>query len=84
MNYSFMEFTSTVLYQNELTYYNVLTQDGCTFKARLINNKDLPFTEAPKEVVLEKRGDEWVGNANEDILYFLRFDINQRLKHASL
>ena len=81
MNYSFMEFTSTVLYGEELNYYNVLTKDGCTFKARLLSDKLLQNNSAPKEIVLEKNGDQWTGNADDAILYYLRFDINQRLNN---
>jgi hypothetical protein len=78
-----MEFTSTVLYNEELTYYHVATRDGHTFKARLLSDKGDAAAQPPKEVVLQKNGDQWECNADEDILYFLRFDIDRRLKASA-
>ncbi len=74
-----MEFTSMILYGKDLTYYNVATRDGQTFTARLLQYNGSPYTAPPKEIVLQKEGDQWCGNADEDILHFLGFDINRRL-----
>jgi hypothetical protein len=78
-----MEFTSTVLFNEELTYYNVATRDGQTFHARLLAAKDSLTAQPPKEVVLCKKGDQWECNADEDILYFLRRDIDRRLQEKA-
>lgn len=72
-----MEFTSTVLYKQQLAYYNVLTRDGKTFIARLLNGK-LFSLQPPHEVVLEWDGNQCKGIADDDVLYFLRFDIQKR------
>jgi hypothetical protein len=75
-----MEFTSTVLFNEELTYYNVATRDGLTFHARLLAANESLAAQPPKEVVLCKKGNEWECNADEDVLYFLRRDIDRRLQ----
>jgi len=75
-----MEFTSAVLYNQELNYYHVATHDGHTFRARLLSCFDSSTAQPPKEVVLEKRGDQWECSADEDVLYFLRRDIDRMLQ----
>lgn len=75
-----MEFTSTVLYNEELTYYNVATRDGHTFHARLLAANESLAAQPPKEVVLQKQGDQWESSADEDVLYFLRRDIDRKLQ----
>lgn len=77
-----MEFTSTVLFNEELSYYNVATHDGHTFKARLISENSSSTAQPPKEVVLEKKGDQWECNADERISYYLRFDIDRKLNEG--
>ena len=72
-----MEFTSRVLYNTDFTYYNVLKLDGEKFKARLLDGVESTL---PKEIVLEKNGDRWVGDADETILHYLNFDINKKLE----
>ena len=74
-----MEFTSTVLYQQEMAYYNVLTNDGLTFKARLLSQDgDQAFF--PKEIILQRVNHQWVGNADEDLIHYLTFDISRMVK----
>lgn len=75
-----MEFTSTVLYNQELKYYNVTTRDGHTFKARLLSDTGSSTVAAPKEVVLQKKDGQWECSGDEAVLHFLRFDIDRRLK----
>jgi hypothetical protein len=78
-----MEFTSTVLYNQELTYYHVATRDGHTFKARLLSDTGSLSVQPPKEVVLCKKGDQWECNGDEAVLHFLRFDIDRKLKERT-
>lgn len=78
-----MEFTSTVLFNEELSYYNVATHDGRTFKARLFSENSSSSARPPKEVVLQKNGDQWESTAEEEILYYLRFDIDQKIKEGA-
>ena len=73
-----MEFTSRVLYGKELSYYNVLKLDEEKFKARLLEN--FGPEELPKVIVLEKKDNRWVGDADECILHYLNFDIRKRLE----
>jgi hypothetical protein len=72
-----MEFTSTVLYGQEMAYYNVLTQDGYTYKARLLSPEEAPS--CPKEILLKKVEDRWVGDADADIVHFLTMDIERNI-----
>lgn len=79
-----MEFTSTVWYHSALTYYHVTTRDGNTFKARLLNAQEELEAQPPKEVVLEMENGNWKGEGDEDVLHFLRFDIERKLKTGEL
>lgn len=78
-----MEFTSTVLYNQELTYYHVATRDGHTFKARLLSDTGTQSARPPKEVVLQKKDGQWECNGDEAVLHFLRFDIDRRLQERA-
>ena len=78
-----MEFTSTVLFNEELSYYNVATHDGRTFKARLFSDNSSSTARPPKEIVLERNGDHWESTAEEEILHYLRFDIDQKIKEGA-
>ena len=73
-----MEFTSTVLFQDNFIYYNVMTRDGQTFVARLLDSKIETTPSPPTEITLKWNGQNWVSAANEDLLYFLSFDIKER------
>jgi hypothetical protein len=73
-----MEFTSTVLFQDNFIYYNVITRDGQTFVARLLDSKIVTSPSPPTEITLKWTGQNWVSAANEDLLYFLSFDIKER------
>ena len=75
-----MEFTSTVLYNKTLTYYNVTTRDGHTFKARLLSDTGTLSVTPPREVVLRKKDGQWESGSDEAVVHFLRFDIDQKLK----
>ncbi len=57
-------------------YYNVLTSDGKTFIARLLESKGK--AKPPKEIIIQKEGDRLVGSENEDLLHYLNFDIRER------
>lgn len=78
-----MEFTSTVLYNQELSYYHVASRDGQTFKARLLNDTGTLSATPPREVVLQKKDGRWESNADEAVLHYLRFDIDRRLKERA-
>lgn len=75
-----MEFTSTVLYNQELSYYNVASRDGQTFKARLISDASTLTAAPPREVVLQKKDGEWQYSGDEAVVHFLRFDIDRKLR----
>lgn len=78
--YCFMEFTSTVLYNQELSYYHVATSDGQTFKARLLSDTGSLSALPPKEVVLQRKDGQWECSGDEAVLHFLRFDIDRKLR----
>lgn len=78
-----MEFTSTVLYNQELSYYHVATQDGQTFKARLLSDTGALSAAPPKEVVLQKKDGQWECAGDETVLHFLRFDIDRKLQERA-
>jgi len=77
-----MEFTSRVLYDEDLTYYNVLKINEEKCKARLLDYYGYKPALLPKEIALEKKSDRWVGDADETILHYLNFDINKKLELA--
>ena len=74
-----MEFTSTVLYNQELSYYHVASRDGQTFKARLLSDASNLSSAPPREVVLQKKDGCWECNGDEAVVHFLRFDIDRKL-----
>ena len=78
-----MEFTSKVLFEEDLTYYNVRKVDEITFVARLLDYPDFHATSSPREIVLKKSGERWIGNADEVTLHYLNYDINKRMELAA-
>ena len=59
------------------------THDGRTFKDPLYSENTSSSARPPKEVVLQKNGDQWESTAEEEILYYLRFDIDQKIKEGA-
>lgn len=74
-----MEFKSAVLYSDRLAYYDVASVDGKTFTATLIKYKD-HHNQPPRYVQLYKEGMRWQGDADEELVRFLGFDIDMKLK----
>lgn len=76
-----MEFTSTVLYQKRLTYYDIHSKDGWTYTARLLNPDHLFQPSPPAEVQLYKEGLIWYGNADPELVHYLGKDIDHKLPY---
>lgn len=74
-----MEFTSVVLYERQLVYYNVFSKDGWTYTARLLQSSDALSSWPPSEVQLYKEGVCWRGNAEDSFVRCLGFDIDRQL-----
>jgi hypothetical protein len=74
-----MEFTSVVLYEKQLVYYNVFSKDGWTYTARLLQCNYNLTTWPPLQIELYKEGLCWRGNAEESLVRCLGFDIDQKL-----
>jgi hypothetical protein len=73
-----MEFTSVVLYEKQLVYYNVFSKDGWTYTARLLQCSDALSSWPPLEVQLYKEGVCWRGNAEDSLVRCLGFDIDRQ------
>jgi len=74
-----MEFTSKVLYEKQLVYYNVFSKDGWTYTARLLQCNHPFSTRPPVEVHLYKEGVCWRGNAEDSLVWCLGFDVDRQL-----
>ena len=78
-----MEFTSVVLYEKQLVYYNVFSKDGWTYTARLLQCNKQFTSWSPLEVQLYKEGLCWRGDAEDGFVRCLGFDIDRQLSlHA--
>lgn len=74
-----MEFTVAVVYHDNMVYYNVFQTDGSVYEARLLKSKDHP--QPPQQIQLYKDGQQWHGNADDDLIQFLGYDIDLRQRY---
>ncbi len=79
-----MQFRSVGLYRDHMVYYNVSTEDGWHYQAVLLKCKDNPVPPPPPLIHLRKEGMRWQGNADEELVRFLGFDIDQQIKRKPL
>jgi hypothetical protein len=79
-----MQLKCVVLYQDHMVFYSVFTEDGWHYQAVLLKCKDHPVPPPPSQISLRKEGMCWHGNADEDLVRFLGFDIDQQLKRKTI
>jgi hypothetical protein len=79
-----MQFRSVGLYRDHMVYYNVFTEDGWHYQAELLKCKGQLMPPPPRQIHLRKEGMRWQGNADEELVRFLGFDIDQQLKRKTV